>query len=143
MAQIIKKNQQAIIETNHKDLERVVENNISETMQDRLQLTPERINAMAIEIEKIASLDDPIGKVDEMWTNTNGLRIGKKRVSLGMTGIICESCSNVTTGAASPAFKPENAVILRSDKEAFFSNQLLAQLLQQILVSAGESPYAI
>ena len=46
-------------------------------MQDRLQLTPERINAMVAEIEKIASLDDPIGKVDEMWTNTDGLRIGK------------------------------------------------------------------
>ncbi len=53
MAQTIKKNQQAIIEANHKDLEKAVENNISETMQDRLQLTPERINAMATEIEKL------------------------------------------------------------------------------------------
>ena len=80
MAQTIKKNQQAIIEANHKDLEKAVENNISETMQDRLQLTPERINAMATEIEKIASLDDPIGKVDEMWTNTDGLKIGRAHV---------------------------------------------------------------
>ncbi|HGL5657990.1 TPA: glutamate-5-semialdehyde dehydrogenase [Enterococcus faecium] len=128
MAQTIKKNQQAIIEANHKDLEKAVENNISETMQDRLQLTPERINAMATEIEKIASLDDPIGKVDEMWTNTDGLRIGKKRVPLGVIGIIYESRPNVTTDAASLAF---------------FSNQLLVQLLQQVLVSAGESPYAI
>ncbi len=143
MAQTIKKNQQAIIEANHKDLERAVENNISETMQDRLQLTPERINAMATEIEKIASLDDPIGKVDEMWTNTDGLRIGKKRVPLGVIGIIYESRPNVTTDAASLAFKSGNAVILRGGKEAFFSNQLLVQLLQQVLVSAGESPYAI
>ncbi len=143
MAQTIKKNQQAIIEANHKDLEKAVENNISETMQDRLQLTPERINAMATEIEKIASLDDPIGKVDEMWTNTDGLRIGKKRVPLGVIGIIYESRPNVTTDAASLAFKSGNAVILRGGKEAFFSNQLLVQLLQQILVSAGESPYAI
>ncbi|MCH3565908.1 glutamate-5-semialdehyde dehydrogenase [Enterococcus faecium] len=143
MAQTIKKNQQAIIEANHKDLEKAVENNISETMQDRLQLTPERINAMATEIEKIASLDDPIGKVDEMWTNTDGLRIGKKRVPLGVTGIIYESRPNVTTDAASLAFKSGNAVILRGGKEAFFSNQLLVQLLQQVLVSAGESPYAI
>ena len=143
MAQTIKKNQQAIIEANHKDLEKAVENNISETMQDRLQLTPERINAMAAEIEKIASLDDPIGKVDEMWTNTDGLRIGKKRVPLGVTGIIYESRPNVTTDAASLAFKSGNAVILRGGKEAFFSNQLLVQLLQQVLVSAGESPYAI
>ena len=143
MAQTIKKNQQAIIEANHKDFEKAVENNISETMQDRLQLTPERINAMATEIEKIASLDDPIGKVDEMWTNTDGLRIGKKRVPLGVTGIIYESRPNVTTDAASLAFKSGNAVILRGGKEAFFSNQLLVQLLQQVLVSAGESPYAI
>lgn len=143
MAQTIKKNQQAIIEANHKDLEKAVENNISETMQDRLQLTPERINAMATEIEKIASLDDPIGKVDEMWTNTDGLRIGKKRVPLGVTGIIYESRPNVTTDAASLAFKSGNAVILRGGKETFFSNQLLVQLLQQVLVSAGESPYAI
>ena len=143
MAQTIKKNQQAIIEANHKDLEKAVENNISETMQDRLQLTPERINAMATEIEKIASLDDPIGKVDEMWTNTDGLRIGRKRVPLGVTGIIYESRPNVTTDAASLAFKSGNAVILRGGKEAFFSNQLLVQLLQQVLVSAGESPYAI
>lgn len=143
MAKTIKKNQQAIIEANHKDLEKAVENNISETMQDRLQLTPERINAMAAEIEKIASLDDPIGKVDEMWTNTDGLRIGKKRVPLGVIGIIYESRPNVTTDAASLAFKSGNAVILRGGKEAFFSNQLLVQLLQQVLVSAGESPYAI
>lgn len=143
MAQTIKKNQQAIIEANHKDLEKAVENNISETMQDRLQLTPERINAMATEIEKIASLDDPIGKVDEMWTNTDGLKIGKKRVPLGVIGIIYESRPNVTTDAASLAFKSGNAVILRGGKEAFFSNQLLVQLLQQVLVSAGESPYAI
>ncbi|MBK4831274.1 glutamate-5-semialdehyde dehydrogenase [Enterococcus faecium] len=143
MAQTIKNNQQAIIEANHKDLEKAVENNISETMQDRLQLTPERINAMATEIEKIASLDDPIGKVDEMWTNTDGLRIGKKRVPLGVIGIIYESRPNVTTDAASLAFKSGNAVILRGGKEAFFSNQLLVQLLQQVLVSAGESPYAI
>ena len=143
MAQTIKKNQPAIIEANHRDLEKAVENNISETMQDRLQLTPERINAMATEIEKIASLDDPIGKVDEMWTNTDGLRIGKKRVPLGVIGIIYESRPNVTTDAASLAFKSGNAVILRGGKEAFFSNQLLVQLLQQVLVSAGESPYAI
>jgi len=143
MAKTIKKNQQAIIEANRKDLEKAVENNISETMQDRLQLTPERINAMVAEIEKIASLDDPIGKVDEMWTNTDGLRIGKKRVPLGVIGIIYESRPNVTTDAASLAFKSGNAVILRGGKEAFFSNQLLVQLLQQVLLSAGESPYAI
>lgn len=67
----------------------------------------------------------------------------QKARALGVIGIIYESRPNVTTDAASLAFKSGNAVILRGGKEAFFSNQLLVQLLQQVLVSAGESPYAI
>ncbi len=57
-------------------------------MLDRLRLTPERIHAMAEEMNKVAQLDDPIGKVDQMWTNADGLLIGKKRVPLGVIGII-------------------------------------------------------
>ncbi|WP_165005185.1 MULTISPECIES: glutamate-5-semialdehyde dehydrogenase [unclassified Enterococcus] len=143
MAQALNKNQNAILEANQKDLEKAEENNISETMQDRLRLTPERIHGMAEEIIKIAQLDDPIGKVDSMWENEDGLLIGKKRVPLGVIGIIYESRPNVTTDAASLAFKSGNAVILRGGKEAFFSNQLLVQLLQQVLVNAGQSPHAI
>ncbi|EOH94062.1 glutamate-5-semialdehyde dehydrogenase [Enterococcus villorum] len=143
MALTIKKNQEAILEANQKDLEQAIENNMNETMQDRLRLTPERIHEMTEEINKIALLDDPIGKVEQMWKNTDGLLIGKKRVPLGVIGIIYESRPNVTTDAASLAFKSGNAVILRGGKEAFFSNQLLVNLLQQTLTSAGLSPYAI
>lgn len=143
MALTIKKNQGAILEANQKDLEQAIENNMNETMQDRLRLTPERIHEMTEEINKIALLDDPIGKVEQMWKNTDGLLIGKKRIPLGVIGIIYESRPNVTTDAASLAFKSGNAVILRGGKEAFFSNQLLVNLLQQTLTSAGLSPYAI
>lgn len=143
MALTIKKKQEAILEANQKDLEQAIENNMNETMQDRLRLTPERIHEMTEEINKIALLDDPIGKVEQMWKNTDGLLIGKKRVPLGVIGIIYESRPNVTTDAASLAFKSGNAVILRGGKEAFFSNQLLVNLLQQTLTSAGLSPYAI
>ena len=143
MALTIKKKQDAILEANQKDLEQAIENNMNETMQDRLRLTPERIHEMTEEINKIALLDDPIGKVEQMWKNTDGLLIGKKRVPLGVIGIIYESRPNVTTDAASLAFKSGNAVILRGGKEAFFSNQLLVNLLQQTLTSAGLSPYAI
>ena len=143
MALTIKKNQGALLEANQKDLAQAEENGINETMLDRLRLTPERIHAMAEEMNKVAQLDDPIGKVDQMWTNADGLLIGKKRVPLGVIGIIYESRPNVTTDAASLAFKSGNAVILRGGKEAFSSNQLLVQLLQQTLVSAGQSPYAI
>ncbi len=143
MALTIKKNQGAILEANQKDLAQAEENGINETMLDRLRLTPERIHAMAEEMNHVAQLEDPIGKVDQMWPNADGLLIGKKRVPLGVIGIIYESRPNVTTDAASLAFKSGNAVILRGGKEAFFSNQLLVQLLQQTLVSAGQSPYAI
>lgn len=143
MAQTIKRNQLAILEANQKDLDQATENNISETMQDRLRLTPERIHTMAEEIIKVAQLDDPIGKVDHMWQNEDGLLIGKKRVPLGVIGMIYESRPNVTTDAASLAFKSGNAVILRGGKEAFHSNQLLVELLQETLGNAEVSPYAI
>ena len=143
MALMLKKNQGAILEANQKDLEQATENQMSETMLDRLRLTPERIHDMAEEISKIASLEDPIGQVEQMWKNADGLLIGKKRVPLGVIGIIYESRPNVTTDAASLAFKSGNAVILRVGKEAFFSNQLLVKLLQQTLTDAGLSPYAV
>lgn len=143
MALMLKKNQGAILEANQKDLEQATENQMSETMLDRLRLTPERIHDMAEEISKIASLEDPIGKIEQMWKNADGLLIGKKRVPLGVIGIIYESRPNVTTDAASLAFKSGNAVILRGGKEAFFSNQLLVKLLQQTLTDAGLSPYAV
>lgn len=143
MALMLKKNQGAILEANQKDLEQATENQMSETMLDRLRLTPERIHDMAEEISEIASLEDPIGKVEQMWKNADGLLIGKKRVPLGVIGIIYESRPNVTTDAASLAFKSGNAVILRGGKEAFFSNQLLVKLLQQTLTDAGLSPYAV
>lgn len=143
MAQTIKRNQLAILEANQKDLDQATENNISETMQDRLRLTPERIHTMAEEIIKVAQLDDPIGKVDHMWQNEDGLLIGKKRVPLGVIGMIYESRPNVTTDAASLTFKSGNAVILRGGKEAFHSNQLLVELLQETLGNAEVSPYAI
>lgn len=143
MAQTIKRNQLAILEANQKDLDQATENNISETMQDRLRLTPERIHTMAEEIIKVAQLDDPIGKVDHMWQNEDGLLIGKKRVPLGVIGMIYESRPNVTTDAASLAFKSGNAVILRGGKEAFHSNQLLVELLQETLENAEVSPYTI
>lgn len=143
MAQTIKRNQLAILEANQKDLDQATENDISETMQDRLRLTPERIHTMAEEIIKVAQLDDPIGKVDHMWQNEDGLLIGKKRVPLGVIGMIYESRPNVTTDAASLAFKSGNAVILRGGKEAFHSNQLLVELLQATLGNAEVSPYAI
>lgn len=102
-------------------------------MLDRLRLTDERIKDMADGIRQVATLPDPIGEVDKMWKNEDGLMIGKQRVPLGVIGIIYESRPNVTTDAASLCFKTGNAVILRGGKEAFHSNQILVTVLQQAL----------
>lgn len=143
MAQQIEKSTETILEANATDLASAADNGITETMQDRLRLTEERIVAMADGIRQVAALDDPIGEVDKMWRNEDGLMIGKQRVPLGVIGIIYESRPNVTTDAASLCFKSGNAVILRGGKEAFHSNQVLVSILQQTLQAQDFSPFAI
>ena len=134
MAAAIEANAPRILQANALDLEQAATNGISETMQDRLRLTEERITAMAEGIRQVATLPDPIGEVDKMWRNEAGLLIGQQRVPLGVIGIIYESRPNVTTDAASLCFKSGNAVILRGGKEAFHSNQILVTILQLSLI---------
>jgi glutamate-5-semialdehyde dehydrogenase len=143
MAAVLEKNTDRILQANEKDLAQASQNGISETMQDRLRLSAERIKDMADGIRQVATLPDPIGEVDKMWKNEDGLLIGKQRVPLGVIGIIYESRPNVTTDAASLCFKAGNAVILRGGKEAFHSNQLLVAVLQEALVEKELSPHAI
>ncbi|WP_207694429.1 gamma-glutamyl phosphate reductase [Enterococcus sp. DIV0212c] len=143
MADELEKNTAKILLENQKDLAAAKENGITDTMLDRLRLTDERIKEMADGIRQVATLPDPIGEVDKMWKNEDGLMIGKQRVPLGVIGIIYESRPNVTTDAASLCFKTGNAVILRGGKEAFHSNQILVTVLQQALEQKGASPFAI
>ncbi|MBO0441262.1 glutamate-5-semialdehyde dehydrogenase [Candidatus Enterococcus ikei] len=143
MADELEKNTTKILTENQKDLAAANENGITDTMLDRLRLTDERIKEMADGIRQVATLPDPIGEVDKMWKNEDGLMIGKQRVPLGVIGIIYESRPNVTTDAASLCFKTGNAVILRGGKEAFHSNQILVTVLQQALEQKGASPFAI
>lgn len=133
MAIALEKNTTRLLKANALDLENAVENGISETMQDRLRLTKERITDMADGIRQVIQLADPIGEVEKMWKNEDGLMIGQQKVPLGVIGIIYESRPNVTTDAASLCFKTGNAVILRGGKEAFQSNQLLVDILQSTL----------
>lgn len=124
---------ESILVANQKDLASAADNGITETMQDRLRLTEERIKEMADGIRQVAGLPDPIGEVEKMWKNEDELMIGKQRVPLGVIGMIYESRPNVTTDAASLCFKTGNAVILRGGKEAFHSNQILVTVMQQAL----------
>lgn len=143
MAQALVTATPEILAANEKDLAQAVANGISETMQDRLRLTKERIAEMAAGIKEVAGLPDPIGEVEKMWKNEDGLLIGRQKVPLGVIGIIYESRPNVTTDAASLCFKTGNAVILRGGKEAFASNQVLVEILQQALIKEGFTPHVI
>lgn len=143
MAEQIEQNTSRILEANALDLAQATAHQISETMQDRLRLTSERIKEMADGMRQVATLPDPIGEVEKMWKNEDGLLIGQQRVPLGVIGIIYESRPNVTTDAASLCFKTGNAVILRGGKEAFHSNQVLVAILQEALEQKNVSPYAI
>lgn len=143
MADALEANTRLILSANAKDLEQAKDHGISETMQDRLRLTEARIKEMAEGIRQVVQLPDPIGEVDKMWKNADGLMIGKQRVPLGVIGIIYESRPNVTTDAASLCFKTGNAVILRGGKEAFHSNKCLVDILQQTLEKNQASPHAI
>ena len=143
MADTLERNRSRILTENKKDLAAAKKNASNSTLIDRLELTDERIKEMATGIRKIVQLPDPLGIVDKMWRNSDNLLIGKQRVPLGVVGIIYEARPNVTTDAAGLCFKSGNAVILRGGKEAFYSNQILVNLLQETLSANGYSPYSI
>lgn len=143
MAEALEANTQKIIVENQKDLAKADDYGIKETMKDRLRLDEARIQEMANGIRQVATLPDPIGNVDKMWQNADELMIGAKRVPLGVVGMIYESRPNVTTDAASLCFKTGNAVILRGGKEAFYSNQLLVEIMQAVLAQNDIHPGAI
>lgn len=143
MAEALEANTKNIIAANQKDLAKADDYGIKETMKDRLRLDEARILEMANGIRQVATLPDPIGNVDKMWQNADELMIGAKRVPLGVVGMIYESRPNVTTDAASLCFKTGNAVILRGGKEAFYSNQLLVEIMQAVLAQNDIHPGAI
>lgn len=123
----------AILEANRKDIENGEKNNMPPALLDRLRLTEERINAIADGVRQIAALDDPIGEVISMKERPNGLLIGKKRVPIGVIGIIYESRPNVTVDAFSLCFKTSNAVILRGGSDAINSNMALVSVIKKSL----------
>lgn len=143
MADAIEKNSQLILNANAKDLAKAKENGITDALIDRLRLTKERVIEMAEGMRQVATLPDPIGEVEKMWKNADGLMIGQQRVPLGVIGIIYESRPNVTTDAASLCFKTGNAVILRGGKEAIHSNQQLVKILQETLEANHFDSFAI
>ena len=123
-----------ILEENEKDVAMAEKRGMKESLIDRLRLTSERIEAMAEGLMQIADLEDPVGEIASMKTRPNGLRIGKKRVSLGVVGIIYESRPNVTADAFGLCFKNGNVTILRGGSDAACSNKAIVQVIREGLV---------
>lgn len=119
-----------LLEENQKDLKAAEEKGVKQSLIDRLRLTGQRIKDMAEGLRQVAALDDPIGEVLSMKNRPNGLRIGKKRVPLGVVGIIYESRPNVTADAFGLCFKTGNAVILRGGSDAIHSNLAIAEVIK-------------
>ena len=111
--------------------------NMSDALLDRLMLDSSRLKAMAHDVMAVAALPDPVGEVFDMRTLPNGLLLGRKRVPLGVIGIIYESRPNVTIDTSILCLKSGNAVILRGGKEAIHSNRALAEVVQEAASRAG------
>ena len=132
-----------IIKENARDLETAEANGMSQSMLDRLTLTESRIEAMSEGVLQVTALDDPIGEVLGGRDLPNGLHIIKKRVPLGVIGIIFESRPNVTVDAASLCLKSGNVCILRGGSDAIHSNKCLVSLMREALKETGVCEDAI
>ena len=129
IADAIEANEGSILEANGADLENA---GLEGAMRDRLLLTSQRIADMACGVREVAALPDPIGETLAEWTKSNGLRIRKVRVPLGVIGIIYESRPNVTVDTAVLALKSGNAIVLRGGKEAARSSQRLVEIMTAV-----------
>lgn len=133
----LQKNADSIIAANALDMERGRANGMKAGLLDRLLLTKERIDGMAEGICQVASLPDPIGEVTGMTKRPNGLMIGKKRVPLGVVGIIYEARPNVTADAFALCFKTSNVVILKGGSDALNSTMAIVASIRETLKNEG------
>ncbi len=142
MADALTNHEQDILAANAADME-AARGNISDVMLDRLQLTPKRIAGMAQGIRDVVKLPDPVGRVIEESTRSDGLLIQKISVPMGVIAIIYESRPNVTSDAAALALKSGNVCILRSGKEALRSADAIVNALQEGLRKTGVPETAV
>lgn len=122
---------------NHLDLTAGRDKGLSSAMLDRLELNDKRIEGMAVMLEEVAALPDPVGEITDMRTRPSGIQVGRMRVPLGVVGMIFESRPNVTVDAAALCLKSGNGCLLRGGSEAIHSNVALARLLQATLNDCG------
>ncbi len=136
-AAALRASSRGILAANELDMREAASHGAAGAMLDRLRLDEKRIETMARGLESIAQLPDPIGTVLAEWTRPNGMVIQRRRVPLGVIGIIYESRPNVTADAGALCLKSGNAVILRGGSESMHSNAAIHSCLDQGLKSAG------
>lgn len=137
VAQCLVKETPKILKANEEDRKRAVENEMKPSMIDRLALSEERIQGMAEGLLQLIDLKDPVGEVVERFTRPNGLLIEKRRVPMGVIGMIYESRPNVTADAFGLCFKAGNAVILRGGSDALVSNIAIVDVIRKALDEEG------
>ncbi|UFH60121.1 glutamate-5-semialdehyde dehydrogenase [Sulfurovum mangrovi] len=142
MAQGLRDNTQALINANALDMKAGEENSLSSALMDRLLLDESRIEGMAVAIEEIAALKDPVGRILDGWVTEDGLHMQKVTIPIGVIGIIYESRPNVTSDTAALCFKSSNVCVLKGGKEAQNSNESIAKILQDVL-EANDLPRAL
>ncbi|WP_109233295.1 glutamate-5-semialdehyde dehydrogenase [Klebsiella pneumoniae] len=126
-----------ILRANAEDLAEARANGLSEAMLDRLALTPARLSGIASDVRQVCNLADPVGQVIDGGLLDSGLRIERRRVPLGVIGVIYEARPNVTVDVASLCLKTGNAAILRGGKETWRTNATTVKVIQQALQECG------
>ena len=142
MAGALRTNTGEILKANALDMADAETNNLAPSLKDRLFLDEGRIEGMAVAIEEIAALKEPVGRVLDGWVTEDGLKIEKVSVPIGVIGIIFESRPNVTSDTAALSFKSSNVCVLKGGKEAQNSNEAIAKVLQEVL-KANDLPQAL
>lgn len=136
-AALLTRDKGEILAANALDMQAARSNGLDAAMLDRLELTASRIEAMALGLEQIAQLPDPVGEISNIVFRPSGIQVGHMRVPLGVIGIIYESRPNVTADAAALCLKSGNAVILRGGSEAIHSNRAIAACLRRAMLDTG------
>lgn len=135
--------QDTILDANRIDLDAGRQKGLPEYYLDRMMLNPERLEAIASDVRSVASLPDPVGEIIEMRSMPNGLQVGRRRVPLGVVGVIYESRPNVTVDISTLCLKSGNAVILRGGSDTINSNTALANVIRQAVAEAGAPEDAV
>ncbi|ACS84743.1 glutamate-5-semialdehyde dehydrogenase [Musicola paradisiaca] len=137
IAELLETQSSVILAANALDVADARENGMSAALLDRLQLTPARLSAIADDVRQVCRLNDPVGEVIDGRILDNGLKLERRRVPLGVVGVIYEARPNVTVDVASLCLKTGNAVILRGGKETYRTNAATVNVIQQALEQHG------